>query len=493
MTAGLVLVLAMTLPERAVASTAWVRAGREGVGTGWVASIDPPRVVTCAHVVGEAIRVEVVFSVLGDADRIANEADQSGWRKGRVVARSAAHDLALIELDALPKSTRPVTRFAFPRVGGELISVGCREDAVTLWNVTRGTLGQRGRLSEPYFARGIRYAAGRVGLFADLPAAGGDSGGPAFDAFGRLVGMVAASASGEVRQAWVIPSRDVLAWLKIADPVVFACAEMFASDAPQPSWDRVVCLDPDATAGRRAGLAFDDWVCTPAKGLIVGQRIEVQLPITAGNWPAGDPDDYIDDIAEREAGRRIDGLVLAIDAGRRIAWVRLRHSPKFASPIRLADREAAVGEKAFLVQHLRELCWVASGVSLRQRQNAERRDWWQAVPSRGGGGVIFDRDGKVLGLLEAVGSGDRQLAGAIPASLIAASKTWLDARPPDRDWRMRWRWIPGIADYWACASAWLARVRSLGGDRDAAFRAPGSSPSRAGRSAPTGGPNTGSC
>ena len=69
MTAGLVLALAMALPERAVASTVWVRAGREGVGTGWVASIDPPRVVTCAHVVGEAERVEVVFSVLGNADR----------------------------------------------------------------------------------------------------------------------------------------------------------------------------------------------------------------------------------------------------------------------------------------------------------------------------------------------------------------------------------------------------------------------------------------
>src|SRR5437764_7523423 len=92
-------------------SVAWVQAGREGRGTGWVADVDKKWLVTNHHAVGNAKTVEVMFPQFSDGQLVVErEAYQVNARKwkidGRVVRRSPERDLALIELATLPDSVK---------------------------------------------------------------------------------------------------------------------------------------------------------------------------------------------------------------------------------------------------------------------------------------------------------------------------------------------------------------------------------------------------
>ena len=175
------------------------------------------------------------------------------------------------------------------------MSVGCREDARdAVERHARDVLGQRGRLTVPYFAHGDPVC-GRAGSGLLRRPAGGRGrqrraghstalGRTRRLGRGHLVGRGASGVAGP-------RFADVLAWLKSVDPGVFARHKIVTAEcrdnSPRSGWSGST---PTGRNGRRAGLAFGEWVCTPAEGLIVGGRIEVQLPIPAGGWPEGDPD-----------------------------------------------------------------------------------------------------------------------------------------------------------------------------------------------------------
>src|SRR5438105_4289990 len=94
-------------------SVAWVQAGREGRGTGWVADAGKKWLLTNYHTVGDAKTVEVMFPQYLDGrllvDREAYQVNFPKWKiDGRVVRRSPERDLALIELASLPDSAKAI-------------------------------------------------------------------------------------------------------------------------------------------------------------------------------------------------------------------------------------------------------------------------------------------------------------------------------------------------------------------------------------------------
>src|SRR5262245_37629508 len=128
--AGLALQLPAAEPQsgrdlhaRLVASCAWVVAGSEGRGTGWLVDADKRWVATNFHVVGDARTVDVSFPVWRDG-KLINERDeyianQRLWRfEGKVLRRDPDCDLALIELSSLPKTARALPLSSAPASAG---------------------------------------------------------------------------------------------------------------------------------------------------------------------------------------------------------------------------------------------------------------------------------------------------------------------------------------------------------------------------------------
>lgn len=158
-------------------STVAVRTrGGGGSGVTW----SDGRIVTNAHVVGRAERVEIV---LPDERAVA----------GRVVARAPERDLALVAIDA-PTQAPAVRDPATLRAGELVIAVGHPfgvRDAVAT-GMAYGPVGARSRR---FVRAGVRLAPG-------------NSGGPLADARGRVVGINAMVVAGGM--ALAVPIDEVV-------------------------------------------------------------------------------------------------------------------------------------------------------------------------------------------------------------------------------------------------------------------------------------------
>ena len=88
-------------------------------------------------------------------------------------------------------------------------AVGNRLDLDTVWNLSSGPARAIGRLADGYFWRGKKLAANAPVLIGQLPTEEGDSGGPVFDARGRVVGMIAALRRQSPLAAVAIPAREI--------------------------------------------------------------------------------------------------------------------------------------------------------------------------------------------------------------------------------------------------------------------------------------------
>lgn len=143
-----------------------------GNGTGFVVNPDG-YLVTCAHVVRDAVRVDV--AVAGRS------------YLATVLAVDADHDLAILKIDAKGLAALPLGDSDGCQVGQDVWTLGFPL-ATVLGNdlkVTRGTLS------------GVTGPAGRKVLLIDAPINPGNSGGPLVAEGGQVIGVNRAKLAGE--------------------------------------------------------------------------------------------------------------------------------------------------------------------------------------------------------------------------------------------------------------------------------------------------------
>jgi S1-C subfamily serine protease len=158
-----------------------------GYGSGFVAWIDDGAayVLTAQHVVGDQFHGGVTLARRG-----------GGWQ-GEIVELDAQNDLALIRMNAKPTGIAPLwqsPRTTPPRAGDELLLIG-------------SPFGLEGSVT-----RGVVSRVTREAIQTDAAANPGNSGGPAIDTRGRVVGVLVGGGGENVNFA--VPIQRVCAKLR---------------------------------------------------------------------------------------------------------------------------------------------------------------------------------------------------------------------------------------------------------------------------------------
>jgi tetratricopeptide (TPR) repeat protein len=240
LTAGLFLLLTATsgrlraedlkrkdIYDRTVRATTLVLVA-DGTGSGWIVDHKRRLMVTNYHVVGDADTVRVIFPVRQGGKVIVERRYYLENAKpvlGRVLDIDSGHDLALVELDALPAGTaelRPAAESAAPTDSVHAIGSPGRSDA--LWVYSSGTVrsvyDKRWTMPMQGPNRVVPLAA-RV-VETQLPLNPGDSGGPVVNDRGELVAVTHARANGADLINWAIDVSEVRAFvatvLRLRDP-----------------------------------------------------------------------------------------------------------------------------------------------------------------------------------------------------------------------------------------------------------------------------------
>jgi|SRR5579883_531096 len=374
--------LAIALWIAAPASTplsacAWVRAENDGAGAGFVVDTEKRLLVTCRHVVAERKKVDIFFPWIRDGELVTDRREYLRNRDtlraekllvtGTVLKTADEFDLALMQLDALPPATKAIT-FAtrVPSPSDELRVVGNRLDLDTVWNLTTGPLRATGKLTDGYFWRGKKLAANAPVLIGQLPIEEGDSGGPVFNPRGELVGMASALRRQCPLAAVVISSEVIRQFVNADLPAKKSEAARIADVLLRAT----VWVKPTTTDVHTAGVLIEkNLVLTCARGLTPGDRVGVALPFREGKRWVSERDSYRDllSLHLREAWR--SGIVLARDATRDLALIRLDSDCTNMVPILLADAIPQAGDAIHTMNHPGglEFAWVYAGGSVRQR------------------------------------------------------------------------------------------------------------------------------
>jgi putative serine protease PepD len=258
--------------ERASKSVASIRAG-SGSGTGFVVDAGGQKiVVTNAHVVDGASRVNVRFG------------EGHSERTGRVVGRDTSSDLAVVRLEG-DTSSLPALELADSRqvrVGDQAIAIGNPFGLDR--TATAGIVSATGRSIRAPNGFSIDDA-----IQTDAPINPGNSGGPLLDAGGRVIGVnsqieTAGSGGGNVGVGFAVSSNTVRAvvpklagGLRISRPYI----GIQSSDAPGGGAE-IVTVNRN-TPGEEAGLRQGD-IVTALDGQAVRQSGDVSRLI-AGKKP----------------------------------------------------------------------------------------------------------------------------------------------------------------------------------------------------------------
>ncbi len=436
-----------------LASCAWVRAENDAAGAGFVVDAKRKLLVTCRHLVADRTNVTVLFPWIRDGELVVDRREYLGQRPhlrelgllttGKVVARSDALDLALVEVESLPVSSRAVTFARQPPMPGEPLSAfGNRLDLDTVLNLSAGSLRVSGALADGYFWRGQKLAAGASIHIAQLPIEEGDSGGPVFNTRGELIGMAAALRRQCPEAAVVIAAGGIrsFAGLPEPDPPPHTRAEPPA--LAEALTRGTVWVQPTATDIQRAGALVDaNLVLTCGKGLRRGDRTGVAFPIRAGDRWLSERAAYKDPVALALQGCWRGGVVAAVDPDCDLALIRLDSTPEFCRPLKLATRTAGLGSRVHAMNHPcgLEFAWVYAAGVVRQAgaiaivpgDHARRVNALVCqLPSQSQspGGPVINEAGELVGILAAKESA-QQVGYAVSSREIA---DFLDVASTDR-------------------------------------------------------------
>jgi hypothetical protein len=233
--------------------TTWVLAG-DSMGSGVLVDAQRKRVVTAYHVVDEAERVEVFFPLYVNGELLNEPAEYRKpdirakfARKGRVVARNRAADLAVIELDSIPEGVTAVPLAdRSPRKGETVHYIGNSGLGIggAMWRYTQGTV--RNVYRHQWKAKGPDggkvYAFHCLMVEVQSATNGGDSGGPMVNDRGELVGIVSGGNPNQTAVNFSIDVREIRSLLTSADD--------FVPPAPAPA----PAVTPPAANGPLTGL-----------------------------------------------------------------------------------------------------------------------------------------------------------------------------------------------------------------------------------------------
>jgi tetratricopeptide (TPR) repeat protein len=210
------------LPSVAVVKTS----SSNGRGTAWVLDRGRKLLITSATAVDTPDFVDVIFPFRQDGRVVAEAAfyrDQlralrgSGHaRRGRVLARDAERNLALVEVDDLPDGTTDLPLASDPPDPGACLhALGNPNSVEALWVYAAGSVRQLGRakLDPAEGAKEVRV------VVAQLPLSDGDSGGPVLDDRGRLVGVVTGKDAPQQLVAYLLDVRELKAFLDATRPL----------------------------------------------------------------------------------------------------------------------------------------------------------------------------------------------------------------------------------------------------------------------------------
>jgi S1-C subfamily serine protease len=449
--AASVLVIALA-PAPALASAVWVRAETDGAGGGFVVDAGKRWVVTCRHVVGDQKTADVFFPWHRGGALVTDKADYLGNRPrlrdagllvpGRVVKTNDDADLALIELESIPPGVNAVPFAARPaRPGDSVTVIGHRSDLDTLWNVTTGKVRAAGRLADGYHWRGKQLAVNADVLVGQLPIEEGDSGGPVLDERGELVGMACALRRQAPLAAVAISAAEIRTFLGDAAPPGKADPVPIAETLTRAT----VWVRPRATEFHLAGVLVEkNLILTSARGLGPAGRVGVAFPLRDGGRWVNDRAPYRDPVEQHLRGAWRAGEVIARDADRDLALVRVESVPPDARPVSLAATLPTVGAPVHAMNHPGglEFAWVYSAGTVRQRGHVKLTDGDPAravavnlfqLPTQAGspGGPVLTDRGELLGVL-AAREGAQLVGYAATADEIAAflAAAPLDAPPP---------------------------------------------------------------
>lgn len=219
-------------------STVWVHSNRgTSLATGSGSLIDRGRqlILTNYHVVGDVDRVTVFFPSYRDGRPVAeksyyNQRARDLGIRGRVVARDKRADLALIQIERVPKGAQALSLAPAPVVPGQAVhSIGNPGKSDALWVYTPGKVRQvyhkrwRAKLED----RVVEFDAEVVET--DSPTNAGDSGGPLVNDKGELVAVTEGGAIDAQLLSTFIDVSEVqklLAMAKVRSiPIIAADAE----------------------------------------------------------------------------------------------------------------------------------------------------------------------------------------------------------------------------------------------------------------------------
>jgi S1-C subfamily serine protease len=409
-----------------LASCAWVRAENDGAGTGFVIDADKKLLVTCRHLVGERTKVDVIFPWHRKGELVASRQDYLGNRlalrelgllvTGNVLKASDEYDLALVQLDSLPKGVSAAKLATSPPSPGERISaIGNRLDLDTVWNLSTGQVRTIGRLSDGYFWRGKKLAANATAIIAQLPTEEGDSGGPVFNDRFEVVGMASALRRQCPLAAVAISSEEIRTFAGLPGTPDKNKDEPQSAEVIEALMRATVWVRPTSTSVHLAGvLIAKDMVLTCGKGLIRGDRAGVGFPIREVNRWVGELAEYKDPVALALRGCWRSSVVVAQDLDRDLALLRLDSTPEFMKPVHLAAQLPNLGDHLHDISHPSglEFAWVYASGTVRQRgeiaiapgENARRISTIVCqLPAQGGspGGPVLNDKGELVGVLAA--------------------------------------------------------------------------------------------
>lgn len=175
-------------------ATAWVLAKTDGEtssGTGVLVDAEKKLLITNFHVVGEARTAVLFFPEIKDGKAIV---DRNHYLKnvrklgirGRILGIDRKRDLALIELDRIPKGMNAITLADASVSTGEAVqSIGNSGSTEALWVYTSGTVRS---VYPKQFRTGVGEHDFTV-VETQSPINPGDSGGPVVNSKGELVAI----------------------------------------------------------------------------------------------------------------------------------------------------------------------------------------------------------------------------------------------------------------------------------------------------------------
>jgi S1-C subfamily serine protease len=176
------------LASRVLRSVFTIQTNTGWLGAGFVAWVDggDTYFVTAYHVVAHSTRTEVAV------------AQKGGSWNGEIVRGDPKHDLAVVRVSGRPRGAPPlwqyVRSFSHPRTGDALLLVG-------------SPYGLEGTVTTGVVSRvGKRY------IQTDAAANPGNSGGPAVDRRGHIVGVLVAGGGENLN--FVVPIENVCATLR---------------------------------------------------------------------------------------------------------------------------------------------------------------------------------------------------------------------------------------------------------------------------------------